>query len=110
MHNHKQLLEDIMFYFDSINCKPGHTTTDGADHGRIETQNIWLTTELNEYLNFPHVDQAFMVERIAINKKTDKESREIAYGITSKTPEQASAVQVLQDNRKHWSIELPLHH
>ena len=29
----------------------------------------------------------------------------LAHGITSKTPDLASAEQVLQDNRKHWSVE-----
>ncbi len=85
-------------------------TLDNPDHGRIETRNIWVTSELNDYLNFPYVGQAFLVERITINKKTGKESRDIAYGITSKTAALASPEQVLQDNRKHWSIENSCHY
>jgi predicted transposase YbfD/YdcC len=108
--NQKLLLEDIECYFDNLNQKPDHTTIDGIDHGRIETRKIWLTTELNEYLNFPYVGQAFMIERTTTNKKSGKESNEIAYGITSKTPELASASQVLQDNRGHWSIENSCHY
>ena len=108
--NQKRLLEDISFYFENINREPDHTTYDSPDHGRIETRNIWVTTELNEYLNFPHVGQAFMVERISCNKKTGKETRVVAHGITSKTPNLASAEQVLQDNRKHWSIENSCHY
>lgn len=71
-------------------------TCDAPDHGRIETRNIWVSTALNEYLNFPHVGQVFMVERISYNKKTGKETRVIAYGITSKTPDLATAEQVLR--------------
>lgn len=108
--NQKLLLEDIEYFFLNLNQKPDHTTIDGLDHGRIETRKIWLTTELNEYLNFPYVGQTFMIERTTIHKKSGKESNEIAYGITSKTPELASASQVLQDNRGHWSIENSCHY
>jgi len=69
-----------------------------------------VTTELNEYLDFPYVGQAFMVERISHNKKSGKETRIAAYGITSKTPDLASAEQVLRDNRGHWSIENSCHY
>lgn len=108
--NQKLLLEDIEYFFDNLNQKPDYTTIDGLDHGRIETRKIWLTTELNEYLNFPYVGQTFMIERTTTNKKSGKESNEIAYGITSKTSELTSASQVLQDNRGHWSIENSCHY
>lgn len=108
--NQKLLLEDIAYYFGNLNQKPDHTTIDGIDHGRIETRKIWLTTELNEYLDFPYVGQIFMIERTTTNKKSGKESNEIAYGVTSKTPDLASASQVLQDNRGHWSIENSCHY
>ena len=107
--NQKNLLEDIEFHFDNIDEKPDFTTTD-FDHCRIETRNIWITTDLNEYLNFPHVGQAFRVERNTIDKKSGKESREVAYGITSKKPTHATPSQVLQDNRKHWAIENSCHY
>ncbi|MGH8754924.1 MAG: ISAs1 family transposase [Burkholderiales bacterium] len=108
--NQKHLLEDIALHFDSRDCKPDFTTTDGADHGRIETRNIWVTSDLNDYLDFPHVGQAFMIERITLHKKSAKRSREIAYGITSKTADQATPAQVLQDNRGHWTIENSCHY
>jgi len=108
--NQKQLLEDIAFSFSSKNRKPDYTTSGNCDHGRIETRHIWVTTELNEYLDFPHVGQAFKVERISYNKKTGKETREVAHGITSKTPDLASAEQILMDNRGHWSIENSCHY
>lgn len=108
--NQKKLLEETAFYFDNLDRKPDYSTLDSADHGRIETRNIWVTTTLNDYLSFPHVGQAFMVERIRIHKKSGKQSREVAYGITSKIPIQASAAQVLQDNRQHWCIENSCHY
>jgi predicted transposase YbfD/YdcC len=108
--NQKQLLEDIVFYFENIDREPDCSIHDNPDHGRIETRNIWVTTTLNEYLNFPHVGQAFMIERISLNKKSGKKTRVVAYGITSKTPDLASAKQVLLDNRRHWSIENSCHY
>ena len=42
------------------------------DHGRIETRKIWIPTELNRYLDFPHVGQAFLIERQRTEKKPAK--------------------------------------
>lgn len=39
-----------------------------------------------------------------------KTSVEIAYGITSLSPEEASATKLLALNRRHWSIENSLHY
>lgn len=107
--NQKNLLEDTAFYFQQLDRASDFISTDG-EHGRIETRKIWVTTDLNDYLDFPYVGQAFKVERITIQKKSGKESREIAYGITSKTPDLANARQVLQDNRRHWIIENSCHY
>ena len=76
-----------------------------ADHGRIETRRIWCSTALNAYLDFPHVGQVFLIERESIKKNTGERSREIALGITSRTPQQASPQRVLAVNRGHWAIE-----
>jgi len=76
-----------------------------ADHGRIETRRIWCSTALNAYLDFPHVGQVFLIERESIEKKTGEHTREIALGITSRSPQEASPERVLAVNRGHWSIE-----
>ncbi len=76
-----------------------------ADHGRIETRRIWCRTALNAYLDFPHVGQVFLIERESLTKKTGTRSREIALGITSRTPHQASPQRVLAVNRGHWGID-----
>ena len=107
--NQKQLLEDITFYFDNIDRAADFTTTE-CGHGRIETRNIWVSMQLNDFLKFPHVGQVFMVERITNHKKSGRQSREVAYGITSKCQSQATAAQVLKDNRCHWSIENSCHY
>jgi len=103
--NQKTLFDDITCHFSMLNKKPDYEITEDTNHGRIETRKIWTTTAINKYLLFPHIGQAFMVERTTINKKTGKQSKDTAYGITSKKPEEASPKQVLKDNRGHWSIE-----
>ena len=107
--NQPTLHEDISFFFLNRG-EPDFVIYDPPDHGRIETRKIWVTTELNNYLSFPHVGQAFVIERESINKKTGKHSKNIAYGITSRTPEEADAQRVLNTNRLHWSIENSCHH
>ncbi len=108
--NQKNLIEDVSYYFDNTNREADHTTTDGVDHGRIETRKIWTTDSLNHYLNFPHVGQTFMVQRITTDKKSGEVHDDFAYGVTSKTPDLADAKQVLQDNRGHWCIENKCHY
>ncbi len=102
--NQSTLLKDVSLYFNARK-EPDFIEGPSLEHGRIETRKIWTTTALNEYLNFPYVAQAFVIERHRIEKKTGKKSTEIAYGITSHSPEQANARKVLETNRGHWTIE-----
>jgi len=107
--NQPTLFSDLEFYFWNRQ-EPAFIDNTPPDHGRIETRKIWTTTELNDYLNFPHVGQAFVIERHCIDKKTGKYSCEIAYGITSQSPQEADAQSVLATNRGHWSIENSCHY
>ncbi|MGH8511303.1 MAG: ISAs1 family transposase [Gammaproteobacteria bacterium] len=107
--NQPTLLQDIARFFQDRN-EPDFVEHTPPEHGRIETRTIWATTALNHYLDFPHVAQAFVIERETIEKKTGKRSHEIAYGITSRAPEQANARRLLQVNRGHWSIENSCHY
>jgi hypothetical protein len=108
-NNQPGLFQDIALYFNDRQ-QPDFTLCDPPDHGRIEIRKIWTTTELNDYLNFPHVQQAFVVQREFTDKKTGENSCEIAYGITSRPPEQADPQRVLGTNRGHWSIENCCHY
>lgn len=107
--NQATLLNDIAFLFQDRR-DPHCVIHDPPDHGRIETRKIWTSTELNGYLNFPHVGQVFAIERTSIEKKTGQSSRDIAYGITSRSPQQADARRLLEINRGHWSIENSCHY
>lgn len=46
-----------------------------------------------------------MIEREVLHKKSGQLSTEVALGITSHTPEQATPQNVLATNRGHWVIE-----
>lgn len=106
--NQPTLLADLECFFNHRKA-PDASTLD-AGHGRIETRNIWVTSTLNDYLDFPYVGQAFLIERETVIKKTGKTSRELAYGITSQADYEASAQKVLEINRGHWCIENSCHY
>jgi len=106
--NQATLLDDLTTLFEDRQ-KPDAVTT-GAGHGRIETRRIWVSSRINDYLDFPHVGQAFAIEREVINKKTGKLSHEVAYGITSQRDYEAGAEKILATNRNHWCIENSCHY
>jgi len=107
--NQRGVLEDVALWFQDRK-QPDFVQHTPPDHGRIETRKIWTTTELNDYLDFPHVGQAFAIERQFIYKKSGKRSCEVAYGITSRTAKQADPARVLSVNRGHWTIENSCHY
>lgn len=107
--NQPTILEEIKLCF-ADKSEPDYIEITPPDHGRIETRKIWITTELNDYLKFPHVGQAFAIERQSINKKSGAETSETVYGITSRTVEEDDAQKVLETNRGHWCIENSCHY
>lgn len=98
------LERDIALQFETRGT-PDFVEVTPPDHGRIETRRVWCSTALNSYIDCPHVGQVFLIERETIQKKTGEISREIALGLTSRTPQEASPQQVLAVNLGHWSIE-----
>jgi hypothetical protein len=73
--NQATLKNDIALLFKNRK-EPDFVEITPPDHGRIETRRIWCSTELNEHLDFPHVEQVFLIEREALYKK----SGEITHG------------------------------
>ena len=84
--NQPTLLDDLPVFFEN-RSEPDFREPPALEHGRIESRAIWTTTRLNGYLTFPHVGQAFLVERTATTKKSGKTSVEYALGITSHAPD-----------------------
>ena len=108
-NNQPGLFKDISLFFKDRG-QPDFVLFDPPDHGRIEERKIWTTTELNDFLDFPHVKQAFVIERRWIDKKSGEQSCDIALGITSRPAGQADAERLLTINRAHWSIENKCHY
>lgn len=93
---------------------PQHETVDKG-HGRLEQREIWASTALNDYVDFPHVAQVFCIRRTTTDLegkvlKGRKSTTETVYGLTSLSPQQASPAELLAYNRGHWQIENRLHH
>lgn len=110
--NQAHLQQDIAFYFDDFSSQiVPHTTTVELGHGRIERRTLYATAALNDYLDWPAVGQAGLIERVRIAKNTGELlSHEREFFVTSLSPERASPAQLLQINRGHWTIENKSHH
>jgi predicted transposase YbfD/YdcC len=107
--NQKTLLADLEMLF-ARRGEPAFQEQCKLVHGRLERRSVWVSTAANAYLNFPGVGQAYLIERERLCKKTGRRSTELAYGITSHTPETADAQRVLTLNRGHWVIENSCHY
>jgi len=104
--NQPTLLDDIKVHFSNDNSQADYEDKVSVEHGRIERRRIWVTSKLNEYVKFPHVAQAYRIEREITDKKSGHTSRVTAYGITSRSKGEASPKTILHKVRGHWSVEV----
>jgi predicted transposase YbfD/YdcC len=79
-------------------------------HGRREKRTIWVSSELNDYLDWPGVKQVFRLERDIWHEKHQGSTREVVYGMTGLSPQQASPKKLLRLVRQYWGIENGLHY
>lgn len=127
--NHKQLHHDIRCLFDPpTDRKPTQPAfnslqqmhrqleqtldtyqTVDKSHGRIETRRLTASTALNDYIQWPGVEQVFEFSYERIEVSTGQVKRKTQYGITSLSPTQASAKDLLALRRGHWAIENQSH-
>jgi predicted transposase YbfD/YdcC len=110
--NQKLTYETLEYWFDAP--APPETPNQTARmiekaHGRQTTWQIETTTALNDYLDWPGLEQTFKITRQVVFPKTGEVQITIRYGITSLTPERANAHQLLTFNRHHWGIENEVH-
>jgi len=118
--NQPQLLQDLHDWFDtSIPLLPGmgcppkdfrSATVTNKGHGRIEVRTLTTSSQLNDFLDWPFLQQVFKLERSVKILKIGQTRREIIYGITSLSAEQASPKQLLEMLRSYWGIENGLHY
>jgi predicted transposase YbfD/YdcC len=82
--------------------------TSEKGHGRREHRRLISTTVLNDFLNWPGVQQVCQLTRRTV--RGGKETTEVQYAITSVPRALADARQLLQWWRGHWRIENGLHY
>lgn len=79
-------------------------------HGRIERRTIWLSEDLADYLDFPHAQVVFRLERYVSRLDGSNTRVEVIYGLTSRSgTDAAAATALLELVRGHWTIENRLH-
>ena len=110
--NQPQLREDIVTFFESEGVPENGAAAETLDkgHGRIEKRSLRASCGLNDYLDWPHVQQVFQVQRRFEYVNQGQITCETVYGITSLRPDQASPQRLLEIVRTHWSIENGLHY
>ena len=68
------------------------------------------STALNDYVQWPGVEQVFAYSYQRIELSTGQVKQKTQYGITSLTPTEASAEDLLTLRRGHWAIENQSHY
>jgi predicted transposase YbfD/YdcC len=118
--NQPQLLQDLQDWFDTkVELLPGmgsppkdfrSVTITSKGHGRLEVRTLTTSSQLNDFLDWPFLQQVFKLERFITISKTGKIRHEIIYGITSLPAELASPHLLLKMLRTYWQIENGLHY
>jgi predicted transposase YbfD/YdcC len=84
--------------------------TTEKEHGRLEERKITVSSMLNDYMDWPFVQQVFQLERRFTYGGSGKEHYEIQYGLTSLNAKQATPEKLLELIRSEWGIENGLHY
>jgi len=117
--NQGQVKRDIEILFEPEPCtggfSPCHKDFQTAiqlnkGHGRLERRTLTSSSMLKDYLNWPYAEQIFHLERHFVRVLDGKEMKEVSYGVTSLTQQEADADRLLQLSRGHWGIENQLHY
>jgi predicted transposase YbfD/YdcC len=110
--NQGMLYEDIAILFaESASVADTITATHQVNlhGGRIECRSLQTSSILVGYSHWPGLAQVFQLERRVSDKKTGVTMREVRFGVTSLSVEQADAARLLKLVREHWRIENQLH-
>ena len=107
--NQPRLRDDIETLFadpdaDKIFVEDHATATDKG-HGRLERRTLQTSSALNDYLDWPGMQQVFRLDCKTTIFKTGKLRTQTVYGLTSLSAQHANADQLLKLNRGQWCIE-----
>lgn len=112
--NQARLYEEMTWYFDTppLPCdRPWRISeTLGKGHGRLEHRRLTCTDDLHEYLQWPGVQQVLRRECERRKFTTGHVSRTVTYALTSVPSVAASAAQLEELWRGHWTIENRVHY
>lgn len=94
----------------------GHEPTDfrtartvSKGHGRCDTREITVSSDLAGYLDWPGAQQVFQIRRERRELKTGKTTHETVQGLTSLAGSDAGPDDLLALVRAYWGIENGLH-
>jgi len=111
--NQPTLYEDIRDFFDDPDAEQEewqYAKRAQKGHGRLETREIWTSTQMNEWFekDWTGLAQIFRIRRWV--KEAEQEREEIVYGITNLPRNKANASRLLALQQEHWCIENRLHY
>jgi predicted transposase YbfD/YdcC len=118
--NQPQLEEDIRLWFEPDPTPiPGQNyvpkdletvCTVNKGHGRLEERTLTVSSQLNDFLDWPYLEQVFKLERRFTCLKTRQVQTHIVYGLTSLSRDKLAPLQLLALIRSYWAIENGLHY
>lgn len=118
--NQPQIEEDIRLWFEPDPTPlPGQSyvpkdfetaRTVNKGHGRIEQRTITVSSQLQDFLDWPYLQQVFKLERKFISLKTGEVQDQVVYGFTSLSRDKIAPPQLLNLIRSYWGIENGLHY
>jgi len=118
--NQPQLEEDIRLWFEpEPDPIPGQgrlpkdfetVKETSKGHGRLEERTLTVSSQLNDFLNWPYLQQVFRLERRFVFTKTGKIQEQVIYGITSLSRQEITPRNLLKKIRAYWGIEYGLHY
>ena len=118
--NQPQIEQDIRLWFEpdptpipgmSYMPKDFETTQKvSKGHGRLEQRTLTVSSQLQDFLDWPYLQQVFKLQRMFTFLKTNKVQEQVVYGFTSLSREKISPPQLLTLIRSYWGIENGLHY
>lgn len=79
-------------------------------HGRLEQRTLTVSSQLNDFLDWPYLEQVFKLERRFTSLKTGEVKQQIVYGFTSLARDEITPLNLLDLVRSYWGIENGLHY
>lgn len=105
--NQPILKEDIADVWALGPLPPPQAVQEGRHGDRWERRRLWVSSDLVGYSDWPHLAQVCRVERTVTRK--GRTTQEVAYAVTSLSPDEATPQRLLALWRGHWGIENRVH-